>query len=205
MPFISDRQVHEILSHVDELPLLKVSAGELHLRDIPYADKGAYIFIRSYTPCVRAYLGASTDMRLTERILEQLHQRKWAEKLLMFDLTCIEPKIILALESRLLILASRQFEHILWDNKRGLVTQVSASDAQRELPEPLEHLAAVIMTEIEKNVQSPHRTVATTITRPTHQLGSPDGQVFGLAHVRGGRTHLLIGSRINSEFPACFA
>ena len=201
MLFISDRQVREILGHIDDLPLIKVSAEELRRGKIPLADKGIYSFLRSYSPRVRAYLGASTDMRLTERVHEQLHKRRWAEKLLMFDLTSLEPQILFALESRLLVLASLRLQHILWDNERGLFTQVSASDAQRELPEPLEHLAAMILAKIEKNVRSRHRAVQVPMMQQTHQLGSPDGQIYGLANVSGGRTHLLIGSRINSAVP----
>lgn len=59
----------------------------------------------------------------------------------------------------------------------------------------------MILTEIEKNVRSRHRAVPAPMMQQTHQLGSPDGHIYEIAYVSGGRTHLLIGSRINSEFP----
>lgn len=193
----------EAIFHVEDLPVNRVGPMELSARDIPFADKGIYTFIRSGFGCtpVRLYLGVSTCIRLTERVKEQLHKRRWAGRLLMFDLTGLQPETLFTLESRLLVLASQEFQLAVWDNQRGLFKEGSPLDGQIELPSVLEKLAHLILEEIRKNVLEPRGHQPIIPTHPTHNLGSPAGPAYGLANISGGWTRLLYGSRIHRDIP----
>lgn len=193
----------EAIFHVEDLPVNRVGPMELRARDIPFADKGIYTFIRSGFGCtpVRLYLGVSTSIRLTERVKEQLHKRRWAGRLLMFDLTGLQPETLFTLESRLLVLASEKFQLAVWDNQRGLFKEGSTLDGQIEIPSAFEKLAQLILEEIRKNVREPRGHQPIIPTHPTHNLGSPDGPAYGLANIRGGWTRLLYGSRIHRDIP----
>lgn len=193
----------EAIFHVEDLPVNRVGLMELRARDIPFADKGIYTFIRSGFGCtpVRLYLGVSTSIRLTERVKEQLHKRRWAGRLLMFDLTGLQPETLFTLESLLIFLASQKFPLAVWDNQRGLFKEGSTLDGQIEIPSAFEKLAQLILEEIRKNVREPRGHQPIIPTHPTHNLGSPDGPAYGLANIRGGWTRLLYGSRIHRDIP----
>ena len=159
---------------------------------------GIYAFVSRGPKWGHLYLGMSVG-RLSRRVNEQRHLRRWAAEVLLFPLQDLDHDTLEVLEKRLLRICAKQFPWAMVDNQRDLSAPAPDPFAQEGMYPDLDKLALKIVGSVRRGLE-PLRGRRKKL-RPTHTLGAPDGDVHGIAAQRGGWTYLLPGSRISSSYP----
>lgn len=158
---------------------------------------GIYAFVSRGPKWGHLYLGMSIG-RLSRRVNEQRHLRRWAAEVLLFPLQDLDHGTLEVLEKRLLRNCAKQFAWAYLDNELDLSAPhpdpFLTVGRYPELDNLLIKIFGTIRRGLESSSGHPRKL------RPTHILGARDGDVYGVAALRGGWTYLLPGSRLPSRY-----
>lgn len=158
---------------------------------------GIYAFVSRGPKWGHLYLGMSVG-RLSRRVNEQRHLRRWAAEVLLFPLQDVDHGTLEVLEKRLLRICAKRFPWAMVDNQRDLSAPDPDPFAQEGIYPDLDELVLKIADAVRRGL-GPSGGGRKKL-RPTHTLGTPGGDIHGIAAQRGGWTYLLPGSRISSRY-----
>lgn len=190
-------ELRKIRAHLENLVPLRTPLPDLIPEDGLMTASGIYAFVSRGPKWGHLYLGMSIG-RLSRRVNEQRHLRRWAAEVLLFPLQDLDHGTLEVLEKRLLRNCAKQFAWAYLDNELDLSAPhpdpFLTVGRYPELDNLLIKIFGTIRRGLESSSGHPRKL------RPTHILGARDGDVYGVAALRGGWTYLLPGSRLPSRY-----
>lgn len=196
--FIRADELQKIRRFHDNFVPVRMPLFDLISDDSIATASGIYAFVSRGRKWGHLYLGMSVG-RLIRRVNEQRHLRRWASEVLLFPLQGLDRDTLEVLEKRLLRICAKQLTWVEMDNQRDLSAPTPDHFTKRGVDVDLEKLIATIFDWVTGSL-GPSMGRPKKL-HPTHILGTPNGDVHGIAAQRGGWTYLLPGSRISSRYP----
>lgn len=190
-------ELRKIRAHLENLVPLRTPLPDLIPEDGLMTASGIYAFVSRGPKWGHLYLGMSVG-RLSRRVNEQRHLRRWAAEVLLFPLQDVDHGTLEVLEKRLLRICAKRFPWAMVDNQRDLSAPDPDPFAQEGIYPDLDELVLKIADAVRRGL-GPSGGGRKKL-RPTHTLGTPGGDIHGIAAQRGGWTYLLPGSRISSRY-----
>lgn len=194
---IGTDELRKIRAHLENLVPLRTPLPDLNPEDGLMTASGIYAFVSRGPKWGHLYLGMSIG-RLSRRVNEQRHLRRWAAEVLLFPLQDLDHGTLEVLEKRLLRICAKQFAWAYLDNELDLSAPhpdpFLTVGRYPELDNLLIKIFGTIRRGLESSSGHPRKL------RPTHILGARDGDIYGVAALRGGWTYLLPGSRLPSRY-----
>lgn len=197
---LREYQIKEVEYSLENFNPIIYDISDMRKRNAFHAfslKRGIYAFIRDHCEPYRLYIGYSEN--LERRLTEQKHDRKWAGRVIIFELYgFVERETLRMVEDRILRHGSLKLP-VLWDNILGISNDAQSGDDNTVYQDPLRRLSFEVIMSIEPHVADPV-TKSHLHRSPTMMFDDKDGSFCAMAYTSGGWTFILKGSWINTKF-----